>query len=164
MSEENKTPEGGEEKPPEFKAPTSQEEFDRMVSDRLTRERAKFADYDDLKTKASKYAEIEESKKSELEKAAERERAAIERADKAEQQTLRMTVANSKGLTPGQAKRLVGSTKEELESDADEILTEFGPTKKAAPKPTALKSGSSGEPPRGETGRAAAALRQLRQG
>lgn len=38
---------------------------------------------------------------------------------------LRSEVAAAKGLTPAQAKRLAGSTKEELESDADEILEAF---------------------------------------
>ncbi len=47
----------------------TQAEVDAIVKDRLQRERAKYADYNDLKAAAGKYAEIEESKKSELEKA-----------------------------------------------------------------------------------------------
>lgn len=43
----------------------------------------------------------------------------------------RLEVAAEKGLTPAQAKRLVGDTKEELEADADEILEVFGAPKKS---------------------------------
>ena len=40
----------------EFKAPTSQAELDRIIQDRLSRERAKFADYDKFKEAAGKLA------------------------------------------------------------------------------------------------------------
>lgn len=55
--------------PPEFKAITSQEELDRRVGDRLARERAKFADYDDMKKKAERLDEVEAASKTELQKA-----------------------------------------------------------------------------------------------
>ena len=38
---------------------------------------------------------------------------------------LRREVADEKGLTPAQARRLVGSTREELEADADDVLETF---------------------------------------
>ena len=47
----------------------TQAEVDRIVGERLTRERAKFSDYDDLKTAAGKLAEIEAAQLSELEQA-----------------------------------------------------------------------------------------------
>lgn len=49
-----------------------------------------------------------------------------ERADKAEHRILVHEVAAAKGLTPTQAKRLQGSTKDELEADADELITDLG--------------------------------------
>lgn len=39
---------------PEFEAITSQEQLDRVLSDRLAHERAKHADYDDLKAMVAK--------------------------------------------------------------------------------------------------------------
>lgn len=58
---------------------------------------------------------------------AERERdAAKEAAKAADLRADRLEVAMDKGLTPAQAKRLQGETKEELEADADEILELFG--------------------------------------
>lgn len=50
----------------------TQAEVDKIVSERLCRDRAKYADYEDLKAKAGKYDEMEEASKSELQKATER--------------------------------------------------------------------------------------------
>jgi hypothetical protein len=75
----------------------------------------KFADYDDLKTRAEGAKTLED-------RVAEIERRAVE----SETRALRAEVANAKGLTPSQAKRLVGATKEELEADADELLKDIG--------------------------------------
>lgn len=49
----------------------TQSEMDAIIGDRLKRERAKYADYDELKAKAAKYDEAEEAGKSELQKAVE---------------------------------------------------------------------------------------------
>lgn len=54
---------------PEFKAVTSQEELDQIISKRIARERKKYADYDELKGKAEKLHEIEQANLSETEKA-----------------------------------------------------------------------------------------------
>jgi hypothetical protein len=112
-------------KAPEGKTFT-QADLDRIVEDRLARERAKFADYDDLKAKAGQSQTLEERV------------AAIEKeAKESEARALRAEVANAKGLTPGQAKRLVGSTKDELEADADALLADIGAQRKqgnVAPK------------------------------
>ncbi|MEH6802093.1 MAG: hypothetical protein V7697_03710, partial [Rhodococcus erythropolis] len=97
-----------------------------IVEGRLMRERAKFADYDDLKSQASKLAEIEEAKKTETEKLAERiaatearEAAAIAKAEAAELKALKSDVARDKGVPVGS---LTGVTKEELEAAADELV------------------------------------------
>ena len=71
------------------------------------------------------------------------------------------------GLTPSQAKRLIGSTQEELEADADEILADFAAAKKPAdslPSKPRPKKGAASDPDPGDlTGkeRAAAAFRQF---
>lgn len=78
--------------------------------------------------------EIEDRDKTESEKVADALKASEARAEKAEADLLRLTVASDKGLTPAQAKRLVGATKEELEADADEILEHF-PAQGVTPPP-----------------------------
>jgi hypothetical protein len=55
---------------------------------------------------------------------------------------MRAEVATSKGLTAAQARRLQGSTVEELEADADDLLTSFKPADKDGDADTA-KGGSS---------------------
>ena len=46
----------------------TQDELNAIVSDRLKREREKYADYESLKEKATKLDEIEEASKTELQK------------------------------------------------------------------------------------------------
>jgi hypothetical protein len=83
--------------------------------------------------------ELDEKDKSESQKLADRLAAAEKRAAEAEARVLRAEVAAEKGLTAAQAKRLVGASREELEADADEILTAFAPSgageKKDPPPP-----------------------------
>lgn len=69
--------------------------------------------------------EFEDRDKSDAQKLQEEHDAAIAERDTLRTQTLRRDVADEKGLTAAQAKRLVGSTREELEADADDILTAF---------------------------------------
>lgn len=63
----------------------SQADVDRVVADRLARERAKFADYDDVKAKATKLDETEAASQSALEKAQTAAATAEARAVKAEE-------------------------------------------------------------------------------
>lgn len=84
---ENSTVEEPENNPEELKTKTfTQEELDKIVADRIARERKKldkFADYDDLKTKAAEYEKrLEEQRLAEL---SEKERAE-EIAKKAEEE------------------------------------------------------------------------------
>lgn len=80
----------------------------------------------ELEPLAAKAKQLEDSKKTEAEKLTEKFTAAEKRATVAEAKLLRLEVATAKGLTPAQAKRLHGTTKEELETDADELLASFG--------------------------------------
>lgn len=52
-----------------YTAPATQDELDRIVGDRLARERQKYADYEDLKKKAAEHDAAVEAAKSEAEKA-----------------------------------------------------------------------------------------------
>ena len=84
---------------------------------------------------ARKLAETEEADKSEVQRATDRATQAEERAKAAESRAARMEVAAAKGLSLAMASRLVGETKEELEADADELMTELRPATGAGPKP-----------------------------
>lgn len=71
--------------------------------------------------------EFEDRDKTESTRAIERAEAAEKAAAAAESRALRLEIAAEKGLTPAQAKRLVGESREELEADADELLETFKP-------------------------------------
>ncbi len=111
----------------EFKAITSQADLDRIIGDRVKREKAKFGDYEDLKAKAAKYDEVEEANKTELQKA-------IERAEAAEKDaaTLRSTqqLADLKTQVSDKYQKagynippsvLSGTTLEEIEAHAESV-------------------------------------------
>lgn len=76
--------------------------------------------------KASKFDELEDEQRSDVEKLERKLADAERRSDEAEGKLLRLEVAVEKGLTPRQAKRLSGTTRDELEEDADELLEDFG--------------------------------------
>ena len=124
--------------PAEFKAPTSQEELDRIIQARVSREQAKYADYDTLKTAAQKLADFEESQKTELQKAADRASAAEATANEKAAALLRYEVAADKKLTGDDLAFLTATTKEGLEKQADLVLAKnaaAGLVKPASPVP-----------------------------
>ena len=90
--------------PPAVDKTFTQADLDRIVQDRINRERTKFADYDDLKTKASKLDELEAANQSELDKIIARaetaEKAAAEATERARTTAARsaiVTAANAAG-------------------------------------------------------------------
>lgn len=82
-----------------------------------------------------KLREFEERDKTEAQKLSDRAEAAEKRAADLETRSLRLEVASEQGLTSAQAKRLVGSTREELEADAVELLETFKVAAPLSPKP-----------------------------
>jgi len=82
------------------------------------------------------------------------------RADAADLRAMRAEVAASKGLTAAQAKRLQGTTVEELEADADELLAAFKPADDAgAGAATGAASAGAGNGRPAGAGRPREALR-----
>src|SRR5690606_20385728 len=98
---------------------------------------------------ARRLREAEEAEKTELQKLTERAEAAEKRAAEAEGRLLRLEVAQAKGLTAAQARRLQGATREELEADADELLEAFGAKKKPESEPDGDKPDGTGDAPVG---------------
>lgn len=105
--------------------PITQADVDRIVADRLKRERAKFADYDELKAKAAEADKAKDADKGEAQKLTEQLQKMQSDLDEERRQRRVIEVAADKGLTPAHVKRLAGSTREELEASADELLEDF---------------------------------------
>ena len=85
MNTENTTESTEQVETTEAEHTLTQADVDRIVKDRVARERAKYADYDELKQAAARLAEIEDAQKSEAQKAQEAAAAA-----QAELEALRM--------------------------------------------------------------------------
>ncbi len=124
-------PETGTEPAPPSDEFKSEESKVRVLAD-LKREREQRQQLE------ARVKEFEDRDKSDSELLTEKLTAAEQRAATAEREAMRLQVAHARGLTPAQAKRLVGDTIEELETDADEILAAFAPPEPeqttAAPK------------------------------
>ena len=149
MSEGNNAGTGmvGAEGQEAFEAITTQEDLDKMIGKRLSREREKYAGFEDLKAKAEKYDAIEEGQKTELQKLQERiEKAEKENAAFKQREQVSTWAAEVSKETGVPANLLRGSTKEELEAHA-ELLKEFTGEQSSAP---IVKS--DGQKPKGKAG------------
>lgn len=100
----------------------TQTELDKIVGERLAREREKYADYDAIKEKASKLDSMEEASKSELQKITEKATAletelnALKKEKEVE--TLRRNVSKETGVPEN---LLTGQTEEECKEQAQAI-------------------------------------------
>jgi hypothetical protein len=138
---DNNTEQQGESEGKEFEAITSQEDLDRILTQRLARERSKYADYNDLKARAAKLAELEEAQKTAEQKAAERLEAAERKAAELEAKATRAEVAAETGVPAG---LLAGATREELEASAAALLAFKGATNTPKPDPSQGAKGKQG--------------------
>ena len=109
----NNTAEAGEQQPTQEQAEStfSQEDVNRIVQERLQREREKYSDYDELKTAAERAQELEAQTQELTAKVAEFE-------SKEEHRKLVADVAETAGVPAGVLK---GDTKEELEAHAEAL-------------------------------------------
>lgn len=109
----------------EFKAPATQADLDRIVQDRVARERAKYADYEDLKAAAAQSTGFQ-SRISELEAANGELTGKVQTFETEKQRaTLVSDVAKVKNV-PADALR--GNTREELEAHADTLAALLKPS------------------------------------
>jgi hypothetical protein len=119
----------------------TQEEVNHLISQRLTAERAKFGDIAELKRKAEAHDAAEEASRSEIERAAAQIAALQKDNAKLTHERMRADIAGKHGLTPAQARRLVGETEEDLAADAAELAKDLG-----IPAPGTTPAPGSGRP------------------
>lgn len=120
----------------------TQAEMNAIISDRLSRERSKYADYDDLKAKAQQFDAAQEAGKTELQKANEKAaklQAQLDTLTKANTlRELRSKVAAATGVP---VELLSGDTEESCTAQAQAILKFAQPAIPASA--TAAKSATS---------------------
>ena len=117
VNQENKTPEtNGQERT------FSQADVDKIVAERLQRERQKYGDYDSLKDKASKYDQLEEASKTELQKAVDKAAKLQKELDGLKQaETIRQVRAKVSKETGVPEALLTAGTEEECKAQAEAI-------------------------------------------
>jgi hypothetical protein len=139
--------------PPASDKTFTQADVERIVGERLGRERNKYADYDQLKAAADELAQIREQQATETEKALKAAAKDTEKQIRAELEPrmMRLEVAIAQGLPEelgarvlSAAKRLVGATREELEADAAEFF-KVAPITATAPPPSFDQGTRGGE-------------------
>jgi len=105
-----------------------QGDVDRIVADRLARERGKYADYDDLQEKAKKYDEYQASQQTDLEKLQGTHEDTLGKLSRVEHE-LRITRAAAKhGLSQEAAAFLHGETDDEVDEAAKKLAALTNPT------------------------------------
>lgn len=106
----------------------------------------------ELEPKASQYDALEQASKSELDLARETSATLQKELESTQREALVASVALDKGLPANLARRLQGGSREELEADADELLSQFGTTNTTrAPAPdrsqgSSANNGASADP------------------
>lgn len=124
----------------EFKPITTQEEFDAAIKERLSREKAKYSDYDQLKSRVTELETENVGLKSTIEannqSKADADKQLEELQDKIagyETASLRTRIALKHGLPYDLADRLQGNDEESFEADAERLAGFIKPTTKVAP-------------------------------
>lgn len=101
----------------------TQAEMNAIISDRLSRERSKYADYGDLKSKAQQFDAAQEAGKTELQKANEKAAKLQEQLDTLTRaNTLRELRSKVAAATGVPAELLSGDTEESCTAQAQAIL------------------------------------------
>lgn len=139
----------------------TQAELDAIITKRLADERERqqrrfaeqYGDPDELIKARNRLAELEAAQLSEADKLRkqleEKDRALQQQATaakEAELAALRLEIGQQKSLPVNLAKRLVGTTREELEADAEAVLAELKPAAKPAPNLNATMGGTGDKP------------------
>lgn len=120
VHQEPTTPAAGEQ---QTERTFTQAEMNAIISDRLTRERSKYADYDDLKAKAAQFDAAQEAGKTELQKANEKAAKLQEQLDTLTRaNTLRELRSKVAAATGVPAELLSGDTEESCTAQAQAIL------------------------------------------
>ena len=105
--------------------PATQDELNRIIADRITREKAKYADYADLKTKASEFDKLADAQKTETQRALERAEAAERALAESQSAALRLSVIARHGIPAEYQEFVSGGSEDELEARATKVKAMF---------------------------------------
>ena len=124
----------------EFKPITTQEEFDAAIKERLSREKGKYSDYDQLKSLVEDLKKENVDLKSTIEANYQSKADADKQLEEMQSQIagyetarLRTLIALQHGLPYDLADRLQGTDEESLKADAERLAGFMKPVSKVAP-------------------------------
>ena len=124
----------------EFKPITTQEEFDAAIKARLSREKEKYSDYDQLKSRVNELEEENIGLKSTIEANNQSKADSDKQLEEMQKQiagyetaSLRTRIALQHGLPYDLADRLQGADEESLTADAERLASFVKPTEHVAP-------------------------------
>lgn len=117
----------------------TQDDVDRLIADRIARERKKFGDYDQLKKKAAEHDKAEDAKKTELEKLNDQLTSAQVELQGFKVDKIRREAADQAGLPAKYAKYITAADETEALEQAKELAAEF---KAPEPKQADFRQGS----------------------
>lgn len=128
-----------------YTPPASQEEFNRIISARVEREREKFADYDELKQKAAELDRLNESRKTDEQKTDERITGLEEKLAAAQSEATRARIQAKYSISDSDAELFLTATDtDKLEAQAKALADRAADRKKNGPHVPAQK-GKAGE-------------------
>ena len=110
-----------------YTPPATQADLDKIVGERVARERAKYADHADLKAKAARLAEIEAASKTEAEKAADRIEELEKQLADAQSAALRARIQAKHGISDEDAELFLTATDEETLARQAQRFIEIAP-------------------------------------
>ena len=124
----------------EFKPITTQEEFDAAIKARLSREKEKYGDYDQLKSRVTELETENVGLKSTIEASNQSKADADKQLEEMQKQiagyetdSLRTRIALQHGLPYDLADRLQGTDEESFKTDAERLASFIKPTEYVAP-------------------------------
>ncbi|VNT15792.1 gp39 [Streptococcus pneumoniae] len=127
----------------EFKPITTQEEFDAAIKARLSREKEKYGDYDQLKSRVTELEEENVGLKSTIEANRQSKEDADKQLEKMKSQiagyetaSLRTRIALQHGLPYDLADRLQGTDEESFKADAERLAGYMKPKESIPPLKT----------------------------
>jgi hypothetical protein len=123
----------------------TQAEVDKIVADRVARERKKFADYDDLKKKAARLQQIEDGQKTEAQKLNDQLAAQSVELQELRVEKIRRAAASAAGLDPDLAEFITAADEGEATEQARKLAERLkSNTRSPAPD---FKQGTRSTPP-----------------
>lgn len=118
MGDEQPAPGQGQQQQETYTPPATQGDLDRIITERVSRERSKYADYADLKAKAKQFDAAQDANKSETQKLTDQLQAVQQQLAARDVETMRLRVISKHNIPDEYASLVTGGDEQALEEQA----------------------------------------------